>query len=94
MGNRGCALVAGGVNGDDIWQTEVPHQVRVQEGRDEGAACAVHVDAHIPAVLRIQLACNVCVSRSAVTPRWMCVQLHGWHIEYHPCLGTLHSSST
>ena len=51
------ALVARGVDGDDVGQAEVPLQVGVQEGHHEAAAGAVDVDLDVPAVLLVYLAC-------------------------------------
>lgn len=40
----------GGVDGGDARQPEVPHDVFVEEGRDEAATGPVHVDRDVPAV--------------------------------------------
>ena len=63
------SLVAGGVDGDHVLQTEVPLQVRVQEGHHKAARGAVHVDLDIPSILLIQLACKRLSPRSVLASR-------------------------
>ena len=49
--------MAGGVEGGDVLEAEVPLEVRVQEGHHKRAGRAVDVDLDVPPVLLVQLAC-------------------------------------
>ena len=51
--------MAGNVDGYDVFQTEVPGQLWPGERGDEASRGRVDVDAHVPAVLCVDLADNL-----------------------------------
>ena len=52
------SLVAGGVDGNHVFEAEVPLQVGVQEGHHKGAGSSIHMNLDVPLVLLIHLACK------------------------------------
>lgn len=52
-------LVPRHIDGLDIRQAEVPHDLRVQEGRHKAAAGSVHMDGHLQPLLLLHLLCVV-----------------------------------
>jgi len=46
-----AVLVAGDVDGGDLWQAEVPEQAGVDKGGDEAARCGIDVDVYIDVAL-------------------------------------------
>ena len=60
-----------GVDGVAHGQAEIELDVGVDEGRDKGAAGPVHVDAHIPALLLVEVAWHMAQDSG---PGWKALQ--------------------